>query len=426
MTGASNMKTSNRSALSLLLFLLPACGGKLVEFPKADGGRSDTTKKADVAISDVLIADVLIADAPIADVLLADAPIADAPIADAPIADAPTAEAGNRDTGNVDTSAGDAGITDLRNRELGSIDGAKTDTANSDAPNIDAPVIDAAKIDAANIEAGNTDVGNIDGSGPGPAIVVDLGLASPFAIAATAGVTNTNTTPITHINGNVVLSPNQTCNAVPVGNAGDFGLCGGMPPTISGTVITDTNPDTTTAAAIKADLNAAFLRISPLDGAPVGLLGGGTPIDAPTTLGNVAGSALVLGDNWFTPGVYKSITSILITGDITLDGQGDPNAVFVFQSASTLGTADGDASPAAHTRILLTNGTKASNVWWQVSSSATIGTYTEFQGNILAKFSITMKTHATACGRSMAGAAGAGAFVFDSNVVSVPGNGCPL
>jgi hypothetical protein len=262
----------------------------------------------------------------------------------------------------------------------------------------------------------------------GPVIVINLGLATPFAIAATAGVTNTITAPITHINGNVVLDPNATCNAVAVDMAGGFGLCGGMPPTINGTVITNTYPDTTTAAAVKADLNAAFLSLTPLAGPPaVGSLGGGTLIAAPTTLGNVTGSALVLGDNWFTPGVYISHTSILIADDLTLDGQGDTNAIFIFQSASSLTTAAGAQSPGAHTRILLINGAKASNVWWQVASSATLGLYSEFQGNILAAMDITMTTGATACGRSMAGAwvGGAGAFVFDSNVVSIPGNGCP-
>jgi len=289
--------------------------------------------------------------------------------------------------------------------------------------------------DAQNPDARNTDVSNPDvpvaniDAGPAPVIVISLGLAAPFAIAATAGVTNTITAPITHINGNVVLDPNPTCNAVAVDNAGGFGLCGGMPPTISGTVITSSYPDTTTATAVKAALNAAFLSITPLAGPPaVGTLGGGTPIAAPTTMGNVAGSPLVLGDNWFTPGVYTSTTSILITGDVTLDGQGDPNAVFIFQSASSLTTADGASSPGAHTRILLTHGAKASNVWWQVAGSATIGLYSEFQGNILAAFDVTMKTGAAACGRSMAGAwvGGSGAFIFDSNVVSVPGNGCPL
>jgi hypothetical protein len=250
-------------------------------------------------------------------------------------------------------------------------------------------------------------------------------LATPFAIAATAGITNTIKAPLTHINGDVVLDPMGECNGIPVDGAGGFGTCGRMAPSIDGTVITDTYPDTTTSAAVKANLNAAFLSITPPEGPPAaGSLGDGIPLASPTTLGDVMGSALVLGDNWFTPGVYKSITSILITGDILLDGQGDPNATFIFQSASSLVTADG--APLTHTRILLTGGTQAANVWWQVGSSATIGLYSEFQGNILAAFDITMKTASTACGRSMAGAwvGGEGAFVLDSNVVSVPGS-CP-
>lgn len=255
--------------------------------------------------------------------------------------------------------------------------------------------------------------------------VVDLGFAATYGIAATAGVKNTITAPITHINGDVILDPNQTCNDVTVDNAGGFGLCNGMSPTIDGTVITNTYPDTLTSASVKADLNAAYLSITPPAGPPaVGSLGGGTPIAAPTTLGALTGSAQVLGDNYFTPGTYISGTSILISDDIELNGLGDPNAVFVFQSASTLTTADGAATPGAHTRILLTGGTKASNVWWQVGSSATIGTQSEFYGNILAAFDITMKTGAKTCGRSMAGAwvGGAGAFVFDSNIVTVPGH----
>ncbi len=259
-------------------------------------------------------------------------------------------------------------------------------------------------------------------SGTVPFISVNLGLATPFAMAATAGVVNTITLPNTLINGDVVLDPNQTCNAVVVDNAGGFGLCNGMAPTINGTVITNLYPDTTTAAAVKADLNKAFISITPPAGPPAaGGLGGGTAIAAPTTLGIGSG----VGVNLFHPGVYKSITSILITGDLTLDGQGDPNATFVFQSASTLTTADG-----IPTRILLTNGTKASNVWWQVGSSATIGTATQFYGNILAAFDITLKTGATSCGRLMSGAwvGGSGALVFDSNdAVSVPGHsGAPV
>jgi hypothetical protein len=254
---------------------------------------------------------------------------------------------------------------------------------------------------------------------------VNLGRATPFGMAATAGITNTPTTPITHIEGDVVLNPSATCNAVAApggpGTAG-FGLCGSSPPTINGTVITDTNPDTTTANAIQSDLNAAFISITPPAGPPAaGQLGGGTSIPAGTTLGAPTGNALVLGDNLFYPGVYTSNTSILITGDLTLDAQGNPDAVFVFQSASTVGTADGSAPPVPHTRILLINGAKASNVWWQAGTSATLGLYSEWQGNILSSASITMKTGATSCGRLLAGAFTSGAFVFDANVVSVPG-----
>jgi Ice-binding-like len=477
MMGASNMKTFRGIELSLLLFLLPACGQRLVEIAKpgpADGGAADAST-SEAKTSEAGMLDVGNPDAAKPDVTSPDVTRPDAGNPDAGNPDMASPDVGNPDVANPDLASPDVGKIDAGTPDARATDGgtpgnpdvANPDVANPDAPNVanpdvgspnlgnpdaanpDAPnpgnadvaSLDAAEIDAAtaaNPDAGNIDAEDIDAvdidtaniDTAEPIIVINLGLATPYAIAATAGVTNTITAPITHINGDVVLDPNKTCNAVTVDNAGGFGLCGGMAPTISGTVITNLYPDTTTSAAIKADLNAAFLSITPpVGGHPaVGTLGGGTAIAAPTSLGDVAGNPLVLGDNWFTPGVYTSGTSILITGDITLDGQGDPNAVFVFQSASSLTTADGAASPGAHVRILLTNGAKASNVWWQVASSATIGSYSEFQGNILAAFDITMKTGATACGRSMAGAwvGGSGAFVFDSNVVSVPGNGCPL
>ena len=245
---------------------------------------------------------------------------------------------------------------------------------------------------------------------------VNLGLAAPFAIAATAGVTNTLTVPITHINGNVVLNPTATCNAVMVDNVGGFGLCAGSPPTINGTVVTPTYPDTTTANAVQADLRAAFLSITPPAGPPAaGSLGGATNLPAGTTLGEPTGAAMVQGDNLFAPGVYQSTTSILVTGDLTLDAQNNPDASFIFQSSSTVGAATG-------ARILLINGAKASNVFWQAGTSATLGTNAVWNGNILASENITMVTGATSCGRLLAGAFAAGAFVFDSNAVHVPGH----
>jgi hypothetical protein len=99
--------------------------------------------------------------------------------------------------------------------------------------------------------------------------------------------------------------------------------------------------------------------------------------------------------------------------------------VFVFQSSSTIDTAAGAVAPGPHTRILLTNGAKASNVWWVAASSSTIGTFSEFQGNIMAAVTITLNQGANSCGRMMAGAwtgGPGGAITLDRAVVSVPGN----
>jgi hypothetical protein len=128
----------------------------------------------------------------------------------------------------------------------------------------------------------------------------------------------------------------------------------------------------------------------------------------------------VVNKDLFYRGVYKTVSGgMVITGDFTLDAQGNPDAVFVFQSDSTLGMAAG--SPTSYSRILLINGAKASNVWWWVGSAATFGAYSEFQGNVLVYSDLTMITGATSCGRLFAGASTDGAFVFGQNVVSVPG-----
>jgi hypothetical protein len=264
---------------------------------------------------------------------------------------------------------------------------------------------------------------------------INMGLAAPFGIASTAGVTDTLVAPITHIEGDVILAnPTPECNFVAAaGGAGTagFGLCGsnGSTPTLNGTVVTPTVPDAFTAAAVKADLNAAFLSTCApgvpdaactqppgiIIGAAAAGIGGG--VGAPCVFNINAG-------NCFTPGTYTAASSITITGDLTLDALGDPDAVFIFQAGSTVGLAAGAAPPGARTRILLTGGAKASNVWWSAGSSATIGTFAESQGNILAAFDITIDTNATSCGRLMSGAwvGGSGRIDFSGNVVSVPGN----
>ena len=247
---------------------------------------------------------------------------------------------------------------------------------------------------------------------------VNLGLAAPFAIASSAGVINTGATTI---NGDTVLDPTATCNAVTVNAVGGFGLCAGSPPTINGSVISPLYPDAgATSGAIKADLLAAYKSILPANLPGATVLGCGT-IGSSGDAGAGIGCA---GNSTLPPGVYISATdsTIGVTGALTLDGKGDANARFVFQASSALTTAAG-APGAPGSEIILINGAKASNVWWQVGSSATIGTYALFQGNVLADTSITMGTSSTSCGRLLAGAVTAsGAFKFDANVISMPGH----
>jgi hypothetical protein len=272
-----------------------------------------------------------------------------------------------------------------------------------------------------------------------PLISSTLGVLSPFAIASAAGVTNaaavapdTNTV----VNGDVVLDDLNSanlgaeaiCNTVTVGNAGGIGLCGGNPPTINGTVISYLFPDAgITSGAIKAKLDAVYLSIAP-PGGQGGTLAGATSLgcDVIGTGGGAGAGPGCAGHETLAPGVYIALnSSIGVTGVLTLDGGGNPNAQFIFQTKtpSTLTTASAATPRVAASEIRLTGGTKASNVWWQVGSSATIGTYSIFQGNVLANTSISMLTGATSCGRLLAGAVTvSGAFVFDANnPVSVPG-----
>lgn len=102
-----------------------------------------------------------------------------------------------------------------------------------------------------------------------------------------------------------------------------------------------------------------------------------------------------LGGRTLAPGVYCAASSLAVTGTVTLDGQGDSDALFVFQMGSTLTTG-------TTANIALINGAQEQNVWWQVGSSATLGTGTTFSGNILALQTITLNDNATMLGRALA------------------------
>jgi hypothetical protein len=102
-----------------------------------------------------------------------------------------------------------------------------------------------------------------------------------------------------------------------------------------------------------------------------------------------------LGGMTLTPGVYGAGAAMTLAGTLTLDGQGDPNAVFILQAGSTLGTA-------ANSQVQLINGAQACNVFWQVGSSATLGASSSLAGTILASTSITMGDSVAITGRALA------------------------
>jgi len=111
-----------------------------------------------------------------------------------------------------------------------------------------------------------------------------------------------------------------------------------------------------------------------------------------------------------TPGVYCYDSSAALTGPVVLDAQGDPAAEFVFKIGTTLTTPSGAS-------VSLINGASACNVYWQVGTSATLGTNTLFTGNILAQVSITANTGASISGRALART---GAVSLDTNAITAP------
>ena len=228
---------------------------------------------------------------------------------------------------------------------------------------------------------------------------VDLGAAANYAVLAYSTVTNTGPTVV---GGDLGLSPGISVTGFAISSntvvqgITSTGLTDG-PGIVKGTIhIADTAIDpvesTTSAAQAQLDLTTAYNDAA---GRTVG------PVDV---AGNLGGQTLY-------PGLYKSESSLEISsGDLTLDAQGDADAVFIFQMGSTLTTTTGR-------EVILTNGAKASNIFWQVGSSATLGTYSVFKGNILAYTSITIATGATLNGRALASN---GAVTLDTNIITVP------
>jgi len=205
--------------------------------------------------------------------------------------------------------------------------------------------------------------------GAGPATVF-LGSAAPFAVLGSSTVTNTGPTVVN----------------------GDLGVWAGTavtgfgPGRVNGTI----HAGDPVAQHGQASLTVAYNDAAGRTTAPINV------------------NAADLGGRTLAPGLYKSTSTLAITGDLTLHG--DSNAVWIFQIASALTVNVGS-------RVVLSGGASSANIFWQVGSSATLGTHSVFHGTIMALASITLGTGATLDGRALARTA---AVTLDTNSITLP------
>ncbi|MBN1528000.1 MAG: DUF3494 domain-containing protein [Thermoleophilaceae bacterium] len=206
------------------------------------------------------------------------------------------------------------------------------------------------------------------------AAAVNLGTVSPFVVLGGASVTNTGPSVL---NGDLGVSPGTS-------------LVGfGLPAVVNGA----THNNDAVASNAKSDLTTAYNVAA---GQPV------APAD------DLTGTNL--GNRTLTAGAYRYASSAQLTGTVTLNAEGNPNAQFVFEIGSTLTTAGASA-------VRLVNGASPCNVYWQVGSSATLGTTTAFQGNLMALTSISLNNGASVIGRLLARN---GSVTLINNVLSAP------
>src|ERR1700733_6327753 len=211
-------------------------------------------------------------------------------------------------------------------------------------------------------------------SQPAIAATAPVGLGTAGSFAVLAGTTVTNTGP-SSVSGDLGVSP--------------------------GTAVTGFPPGVVTNGTIHSADGVAAQAQSDLTPAYNDAAGRSPTANVPGFIG--AGQTLA-------PGVYKASSSLDVGGSLILDAGGDPNAVFIFQAPSTLVTDSASS-------IVLTNGAQACNVFWQVGSSATLGTDSAFSGSILALTSISVDTGDNIVGRALARN---GSVTLDDDVISVP------
>jgi hypothetical protein len=188
---------------------------------------------------------------------------------------------------------------------------------------------------------------------------VDLATAGPFVVLG--GTTVTNTGPSV-LNGDLGVSPGTELEGFE------------LPAVVNGAK----HATDEVAAKAQLDLTNAYD------------VAAGLPVLPQNDLSDTN-----LGERKLGPGVYRYNAAALLTGALTLDGEGDPDAEFVFKIGSQLTTESASS-------VLLVNGASPCNVYWQVGSSADLGSTTAFQGNLMALTSISLKKGATVLGRMLA------------------------
>jgi hypothetical protein len=215
---------------------------------------------------------------------------------------------------------------------------------------------------------------------------INLGTSANYVMLAGSLISNIPTSAIT---GNIGLSPAAGSNITGFGGGEITGIV--YTTDASGPAGSVTNATGLTLA--KGDLTAGYNEAA-----------GRTSIDMVNIAGNIGGLTL-------TPGLYKSSGSLQISsGDLTFDALGNANAVFIIQVASALLTTSGR-------QVILKGGALAKNIYWQVGSSATLGTTSVFKGTIMADQSISLNTGTTVEGRLLARI---GAVTISASTVVLP------
>jgi len=223
--------------------------------------------------------------------------------------------------------------------------------------------------------AGMFTAGDVEGTFPNTVKATDHGVSGFASVKVTSVLNN-------------ILGSSNTYGIL----AGSTVTCAGAPGQINADV--GVSPGSTTTGFPPCVITGSKHLADAVAGAAQGRLTAAYNYLAGRACGTVVTPA-DLGGRTLPPGVYCAATSMGVTGTVTLDGRGDPDATFVFQIGSTLVTGTG-------ANIALIGGAQAKNVWWQVGSSATLGTGTTFRGNILALTSITLVDNATMLGRALA------------------------